>query len=306
MLEGFGIVGLVILLGVVLAHVGFLDGAAGQVLTKVAFWVATPAMLIGIVADADLATLLSTTVAALAAGVAIVGLIAVLIWRFVFRADAAGATIGFAASTYANTVYLGVPISLYALDDPTASIPLLLLQTIVIQPLMLMVLDRSTARAAGRGRGILGVLRPLANPLVLGTGVGLVLALTGVEVPSLLGEPLAMLGEMSVPLMLLAYGVSLRRGARPGVDGGWGPILTASILKLLVLPAVVALVGAFVFSVEGHALLSVAVVSSLPVAQNIFALAAAYRIAVPLARDAILVTTLGSPLAVLGLAAVLG
>jgi malonate transporter len=58
--------------------------------------------------------------------------------------------------------------------------------------------------------------------------------------------------------------------------------------------------------VDGHALLAIVVTSALPTAQNIFVHATRYNRATILARDTILITTIGAVPVIFLVAALLG
>jgi predicted permease len=79
----------------------------------------------------------------------------------------------------------------------------------------------------------------------------------------------------------------------------------ASILKLIVMPVVAWLVGAFAFGLTGHALFVVVVLAALPTAQNIFNYAQRYERGVTMARDTVLITTALSIVALVVIAALL-
>jgi predicted permease len=111
---------------------------------------------------------------------------------------------------------------------------------------------------------------------------------------------------MAVPSMLVAYGVALRLGPGLGRAGSVSELATTSTLKLLVQPVAAWFVASVVLGVEGHALLAIVVTSALPTAQNIFVHATRYDRATILARDTILITTIGSVPVILLLAWRLG
>ena len=106
--------------------------------------------------------------------------------------------------------------------------------------------------------------------------------------------------------MLIAYGVALRLGPGLGRAGSVAELATTSTIKLLVQPAVAWFVGATVLGVDGPALLAIVVTSALPTAQNIFVHATRYDRGTVLARDTILITTVGAVPVILLVAAVLG
>lgn len=302
-LQGFGIVGIVIGLGFLLAHARVLDLDAQRILTRVSFWIATPALLLGLVAEADLRRVFGVDFAVHAIAVAVVIALALVLWRFVFRADGAATTMAAISSSYSNSVNLGLPIAVYALDDATAIVPLVVLQLAFLQPVVLAALDLTS----GTGRfTATSLLRPFRNPLIIATALGVVLSVTGWELPEVLAEPVGLVGSMAVPAILMAFGISLRLGPRFGAGGSWPQVVTASLLKLVVMPAVAVLVGSLCFGASGHELLAVAVIAALPTAQNVFGFAAVYRTRENFSRDTIFLTTVLAVPAVLGITAVLG
>ena len=149
--------------------------------------------------------------------------------------------------------------------------------------------------------------RPLTNPLTVGSLLGLLLALTGFPLPAVVRDPLELVGGMAVPSMLIAYGISLRLGPRPGHGTSAAEVGLISVLKLVVQPADGVPGGAVrARASSAPALLAVTVLAALPTAQNIFVHATRYGRGEVLARDSIFVTTLASVPVVLVIAAVLG
>src|SRR2546423_733680 len=64
------------------------------------------------------------------------------------------------------------------------------------------------------------VTTPLRNPLIIGVALGAVLALTGWHAPAVLADPVSVIGQAAVPVVLIAFGMSLSgRGVlMPGSD----------------------------------------------------------------------------------------
>lgn len=137
------------------------------------------------------------------------------------------------------------------------------------------------------------LLTSLTNPLTVGSLIGLALALTGVQLPEPIHAPLELLGQLAVPAMLIAYGIALRLG--PGLGSGVaGQLWATTLLKLFVQPFVAYAVAHWILGVDGPPLLAIVVTAALPTAQNIFVHATRFNTATGLARDTILLTTLGS------------
>ncbi|MCM0621149.1 AEC family transporter [Nocardioides bruguierae] len=289
MLEGFGTVGVVIALGALLAHLGVLDLHGQKVLSTVSFLVATPALLVVTLQGNDVSTVFSAGMIAVAAGVVatIVGSVLVS-WR---RKETMGeGVVGVMAATYGNTGNLGLPIATYVLGSAVLVAPTMLFQLILLQPAILTLLD--AARSERRLRVSEVLLRPVRNPITIGAFVGIAMVVLGWSLPGWLGDPVDLIGNLAVPCMLLAYGVSLRLGPLPG-RGVAPSVLWGRVgMKLLLQPLVTYLTGHYLLGLDGAELLAVVVLSALPTAQNTFVIATRYGTGQVMARDVIFVSTL--------------
>jgi predicted permease len=302
--DGFATIGLVIALGALLAHLQVFDESAQRLLSRLAFFVASPALMIVTLGAADVSAVLSLNLVATVAAVLVPVAVYAALARLVWHRGLGHTTIGALACSYVNAGNLGIPVASYVLGDAALVAPTLLLQLLVLQPLALALLDADTR--AGRPRLLQTVARPFTNPLTVGSLIGLALALTGWTLPTAVQDPLELVGNMAVPAILLAYGIALRLGPGLGAGGSAAEVATTSTLKLVVQPLVAFLVARYLLGVDGHALLAVVVTSALPTAQNIFVHATRYDRATVLARDTILITTVGAVPVILLVAAVLG
>jgi predicted permease len=302
-LAGFATIGIIIGLGFLLAQLKILDATAQGVLTRVAFYVASPALMITVLGGTDVNRLLSANLIASLGSVAVAGTLGVLVARLVWRREAGETVIATFCSAYVNAGNLGLPVAAYALGDAAFVAPMLLTQLLILQPSGLAVLDAITyvpSPDISRGRLLLIRLsQPFRNPLAMGSLIGLALALTGFRLPMIITAPLTLIGGIAVPSVLLAYGVSLRLGPRPGAGEPSTQIATLASLKLVVQPVVAYVIGAYALGLTGLDLLAVTVIAALPTAQNVFTFAVRYDRGVILARDTIFVTTLLSVPAIL-------
>jgi predicted permease len=300
-LIGFAIIAVVIGAGYLIARIDLLGPHAQPVLSRLAFFVLIPCLLFTTMATADLHRLFTSVlpVEAVAAGVGILLVVGIaLFWR---RRLPEAMVAGLGAG-YVNANNIGLPVSVYILGDATSSVPVILLQLIVIAPIALTVLDISTSGHLTLGRIL---LQPVRNPLILAAGLGLVLSLLRVHLPAPVLQPFELVGAAAVPVVLVAFGMSLR-GRRPlaaGTDRRL--VLVATVVKLLLLPVVAWAFGRFAFGLEGHALFTVVVLATLPSAQNVFNYAQRYGHGVVLARDIVLITTVLSLPAMVLVAALL-
>jgi malonate transporter len=300
-LEGFATIGAVIAVGALLAHLRILDLGAAEILSRIAFFVASPALILTLMARTDVSHVLSRQLAATVLGVLVPLAVYATCARLVWDRPLGHTVIGGFSSAYVNAGNLGLPVAAYVLGNATYVVPTLLLQLCVLTPIGLTLLDHD----AHRNRSRAAMLKPMATPLTIAMLLGLVLSLTGTPLPGPIASPVELIGAMAVPSMLVAYGISLRLGGGFGEGGAKGEIVLTSSLKLVVQPAV-ATGAAVALGLSGLALLAVAIVSALPTAQNIFVYASRYDRAQILARDTILVTTILCVPIMLGIAAVLG
>src|SRR5690606_28128758 len=269
---------------------------------RLAFWVASPALLLPVVADADIAAVFSANLLASAGAVAGALLLYLLLARLVARRPAPESVVAALCSMYVNAGNLGIPVAAYVLGDAALVAPILLLQLLLLQPLALAVLDRTTA-GTGVGAERLA-LRTVRNPPLLGAVTGLVLALPRLALPAVSRSPVGLPGRRGVPATSFAYGVALGVGPERGAGAPPGEVALVVGLKLLVQPALAYAVGLAV-GLQDAALYAVAVLAALPTAQNVFVLASRYDRGVVLARDAIFLSTIGSVPAILVLTALL-
>ena len=295
LLIGFSTILVVIAAGAALAHVGVLDRRSQRTLGEIAFFVASPALMVVTISRVHLETAAANLVAStVSLGACFVAY--VVIARLRWGLDTGSLLLGALSSSYVNAGNLGIAIAAYVVGDITVVVPTLLVQMLLVQPAALIVLDRITGRGEGVGPA---VRRLVTNPLTISAVVGLVLATTGWRLPAALLSPLEMLAGAAIPLMLMSYGAALRLSPPIGRAGHNGEVVLATVLKMAVMPVVAWLVGV-ALGLDDRVLLGVVITAALPTAQNIFLHATRYRVGEDVSRETILVTTLASlPVALL-------
>ena len=152
-IEGFGTIAAVIALGALLAQLGVVDDRARVVLSRLSFFVASPALMVTVLGDTDVDERAVEEPRrhrwpACSSRVVLYVLAARLVWR----RDLAETVIGSLCAAYVNAGNLGLPIAAYVLGDAALVAPTLLLQLLVLQPLALALLDHATSDAAVLGR----------------------------------------------------------------------------------------------------------------------------------------------------------
>ncbi|NEB16040.1 AEC family transporter [Streptomyces coelicoflavus] len=303
-LTGFAVIAVVIGVGYVLGLRGHLGPQGREVLTKLAFHVASPALLFTTLATADLSVVFSARL--LVTALSTLAVVGAFVAVGVVRGWGVGrTTIGALCSGYVNSGNLGIPIAVYVLGDASLVAPVLLFQLVLVTPVAVTILDLSSG---GGAKGPLWrlLLTPLRNPIALGSLAGVAVAASGLEVPDPVMDPITLIGNMSVPAVLLAFGIGLCGSTMPlrGVERR--PVLLAVALKAVGQPAVAWALASGAFGLRGPQLLDVVVTSALPAAQNLYTYASTYGTGERLARDAILVSTVVSVPVLVGVATVLG
>ncbi len=303
-MSGFTVIFLVIGIGYVLGRSGTLGPTGTDVLSRLVFFVCTPALLFHALVTSDLRDVFSSTLVIAGGTALVVGLLYVVVARLWLHRAVPELVIGALSSSYVNSVNLGVPIAMYVLDDRSFIAPLLLFQILIYSPMALIALDLSTL-SGGRGNVWRdAIVTPLTNPILVGGAAGLVVSGFGWHPPQALMDPFRMLGEASVPLALVVFGLSLAAGRKSTADDDRAPesptastssdVALVAVLKMLVMPALAYAVARWGFGLDGHHLFAQVVIAALPTAQNVLVYAVRYQRGRSLARDSALVTTLAS------------
>ncbi|MFL0577317.1 AEC family transporter [Brevibacterium luteolum] len=303
-LEGFGVIAVVIFAGLMLGRSGVLGPTGQQVLARVVFYVATPALLYVTISSTDIGAIFSPALLATGGSAVLVftGIFAFTLWSR--RRSLGEATISAMASGYVNIGNLGIPIATYVLKDLSFVAPVLLFQLILLSPIIMVLLDSTRAETGSEWwRPLLMVLR---NPIVIGAALGVAGSLTGWRLPEVVHEPVSMLAAMSVPGMLLAFGISLKDGWKLPPAGSRRQLVIITVTKLVIQPFIAWLIGGVLLGYDGLMLMGIVVTSTLPTAQNVYIYAMEYKASAQLARDAVFITTILSVPAVVVAALLFG
>ena len=301
-LNGFAVVGGIVLVGYLLGRLHILPDTGRDVLARLAFFVASPALLFQLLSGAELHEIFSPVlwVTVMATAISALTFIAIGALR---HWGVAKTALGSMCASYVNAGNLGLPLAAYVLGNPAAMAPVMLFQLMVFAPAATTVIDLATARRTSVWQI---VLTPLRNPIVVGAVLGVVAAVADWQPAQPIADMIDALAGMAVPSLLLAYGISLYGSVVPG-RGEDGILLVAAMaLKLVVQPVAAWLLGEFAFGLHGQDLLAVVFIAALPTAQNIFIYAVRFRTGEVLARDAILVSTTAAPFLLMGVAALFG
>lgn len=311
-LIGFAIIFFVIAAGYILARKKIIGGDEQRlVLNRVAFFAATPALMVTVVGSSHPDELFSPVIAVeTLAALITAGLFAVLYLWFApndAARDRGTVTMGATAAGYVNSNNIGLPVGMYVLSNAAYVAPLLVVQMVLLTPLILALITPRKAEGS-RTRQVLGAIKGgLLSPIVIGAAVGLVLSLTRTyeQVPEIIVEPLTLLGGASIPMILISFGASLHgTSVLQQKQYRLGTVL-ATGLKVVGMP-LVAFACAWVAGLRADDLYAAVILAALPTAQNAYNYAATYRRGEIISRDTIMLSTFLALPAMLLIALVFG
>jgi malonate transporter and related proteins len=283
-LSGFALIGVIVLVGWAARRWGALPENAEAVIGRLVYSVLTPCLLFTVVATADLRVLFSEPLIVSTAAACLCFGLQVLIIRGRERGTR---VMGALAAGYTNANYIGIPVATYVLGNAALVIPIVMLQLLIITPVALTLLEvAATGHASWRSV----LMAPLRNPLIIAVVLGALVSMTGLRLPAVVADPFVKIGQAAVPVVLIAFGMSLsgRRILAPGPDRA--ATIVAVALKTAAMPAL-AFVLAIALGLTRHATYAVTVLAGLPTAQNIFLYGQRFQTGLVLARDAIFLST---------------
>ncbi|OZG62003.1 transporter, auxin efflux carrier (AEC) family protein [Bifidobacterium lemurum] len=307
-MQGFCVIGIVIAVGYVAARMRIGGASAQMVLNRFSFFVSSPCLMFAILSKEPLFDIFHPSIVVAFLSAVLVGVVFLVLNRLFFHLKAADAIIGALNSLYLNSNNIGLPIATYILGNPALVAPILVMQQALFTPVALTALD-VTAKGKVSLKEI--VKQPLHQPLLIaslaGILVSLVSQLTGTFIiPNFIFDPIDMIGDSAVPMILMAFGMSLY-GTRPMQEKGDRPaVITVAVLKNVVMPAIAFLVAYFLMGFRGAELYACVVLAALPTGQNVYNYAARYNVGLTFARDGILLSTMTSPIFIAIIAVLLG
>jgi malonate transporter and related proteins len=301
-LTGFVVVGVAVILGYVVARTGVLGEHARFVLSRLVFYLLSPVLLFTVLAQADVRTLFSAMlpISVLAAAAIIVVFVVAL--RLIAKRPLGELVIGSLSAAQVNSNNIGIPLSLYMLGSAAYPAPVILFQLVLLMPIALAILDATTSGSRSLGR----ILRQTArNPMLIGSLLGVLVAVLGIELPPIVQDPLVFVANACVPVMLISYGMSLFGQRVLTTRDRRIDVILATVLKLVAMPLVAWGIAAL-FGLSAHDTYVVVFLAALPTAQNVFNFAQRYDTGEILARDVVFLTTFGCLPVLIGITVLLG
>lgn len=216
-------------------HLGYLGGETDQKLSKLILNITMPAMIVAAVITGEELPEISVILSILEVGVVF------YVLEFAFVLTVPKLLPGTAGQkgvyrytlAFPNVGFIGYPVAVALYGDGA-----LFYAAILALPFNLLSYSLGPLMLAGAGRFR---WRQLLSPCIVASVLGLVLALTRLRPPAMVGEMLDFVGSITVPLSLLVVG-SLLAHMSLGKVLRSPKLWVLSVLRLLVMPALLCLV----------------------------------------------------------------
>ncbi|SLM61270.1 MULTISPECIES: AEC family transporter [Dickeya] len=228
-----------IALGYGLIRFGRWPSTVTDALSKFVFSVALPAMLFRMMCDFSKRPAVDARLLiAFFGSCFIVFVLGRVVASRVFRLDGVSGSVFSLGGIFSNNVMLGLPIATLMLGPqaiPSVAL-VLVFNGLILWTLVTVSVEwarNGSLSMQGFGKTAIGVLK---NPLIIGILSGTFYSLTGLPLPDVVDKPIGMLGQIAVPLSLIALGMGL---AEYRIRDGWQISVAICLMKLVVQPLVV-------------------------------------------------------------------
>ena len=274
--------------------IGYIAGATGIVpkdgvktLNNFVFYIALPALLFQSTATAPIEQLMNWEFIAINLGGILASfLVAVVLSRVVFKRPIQSSTLYGMNASYGTTGYMGIPLVIAAFGSEAALPAALatLIHNIPIIALVLIVCESVLVIENEEKRGLVStfsmIIKPvLTSPLTISVISGIVMAVTGIPLPTAILTLSELLASASGATALFAIGLGLvgQLALTKGEEFNITEVGFIVGLKLLFQPLITFILMMFVFDVEPLWAIISLIMSALPVGAGVFVFAQKYE-----------------------------
>ncbi|MEE4245988.1 MAG: AEC family transporter [Kangiellaceae bacterium] len=288
---------LLIALGYLLSYVKIINRSQLDGLSKLTFIIFIPSLLfISTYQGKSTQGLSVELLAAFYLPLVLLFFISYAIFRFIAKRQFPKTELLCLASTFSNNVLIGIPILLVLVGEE-----ILLPGFFIVSFHSLLLFSLTTLSSGFSNKTQVSWYRSLASsiwittrsPIVISLLCGLSLKYFNVELPYLIEQPIVIAKQAALPCALVVLGATL---GNYRVTGNLDITLFVSILKLLVLPAMIWFSGVWLFNLPTIYVQIAVIMSASPVGLNVFMFAVQDKQASPYLASTILVSTIMSVL----------
>lgn len=280
---------LIILGGVLFSRTKMASEQWVEILNRFALWIGFPALVITLLSHLDLSGGQYNRMILVNSIYFILCTLLAFPYSRLFRFSRLRRQTLFLILAYGNVTYLGIPVLQTVLGEEALPAGALLSAVYVFWLLTLgLLLVETGGEERFHPRHLASKL--LTNPLLVSVFIGLLLSITGLRLPEILGRSLSMLGQAVTPLVLFSLGIFMGF-QRIGHLREWGHTLLFSLVIMLVLPGIFYLVGAKTGWIEGLNLQASILEAAMPVGLTPYALSQQYRLDTSFTARVVLLST---------------
>ena len=216
-------------------RLGYLGGETDQKISKLLLNITMPAMIVAAVVTGEELPGLSTILSILEVGMVfyLLELVFVLVVPRLLPGTAGQKGVWKYALAFPNVGFIGYPVAVALFGDGA-----LFYAAVLALPFNLLSFSLGPLLLVGAARFR---WKQLFAPCIVASVIGLVLALTRLRPPALVGEMLDFVGDITVPLSLLVVG-SLLAGMSPGQVFRSPKLWVLTVIRLMVLPVALCLI----------------------------------------------------------------
>ena len=282
---------LVMLLGHVLSKKLLTDPGFWRGISALSYWVLFPILIVRTLAQASIdASLFVPLFGVLAAGLILVLLYSLWIARMA-RLDGPSMS-SVAQGGMRHNGFIGLAVLFDMFGMPGQEMGALIIAVLVPPTNLLCVFTVTmlVPKTPSISTSKLIVKELSRSPPLMAVALGLLLNFSGISIPSILDQTMALMSRAALPMLLLSVGASLKLR---GLKGNWPILIAALSTKLLVFPAVL-LAGALWLNLAPLVTVSLVVFGALPTAVSAYPFALQLGGNAKLMADIITLQTLAS------------
>ncbi len=292
---------MLIIIGWWLQRANLFPPQSAGVLSAFVYWAAAPTLLFTVIAKQDIGVVLGSPLIAAAASGLVSALLFVALAATAMRQRGGDLVLGAMSASVNNIAYMGIPVALYVLNSADHVVPVLVFQMGFLTPAFFVMAEMVGQSEADPGHTLRRIVKTtVSNPMVIGSFLGIVVAVTGIELPSFVMETTNFIGQAAPPTILIAFGASLVGQSIRMPRRTRAVVIWATACKQIIQPGVAGLVG-WALGATGMTLAGIIIMAALPTAQNAFIASTRARTGMEVTQGTILLTTLLTPLLVIGL-----
>ena len=286
----------IIALGAFTKYVGLFDEKSSEILSKFAFYVALPPMIITSIMANPITDLINFDyIIRFEIATLIIFLFSYMAARFIFKLKNNESSVFALNSTYSNYGYIGIPLVIL-LFGPKAILPasLILVFDIAFVLALVTIFSNNCRNTSVFSKLIITLKSISKNPVIISCLIGLLLSFLEFNLEKFSESILNILSGAAVPTALFAIGIII---VSKNIEKTYSELIFISLIKLIIHPLLV--ISLFFFwSTDELKMLDliwfqVAIIfSCLPVAVTVFPVSQYYQAYILKTSSAIIITTL--------------